>query len=221
MKKRGRLRKGLAMLLAAAMVVGMMPGVGTMKVSAAEGEASGSVAVAEGYDADGFCTSYELTNGTWALKSGETCTHGDCNGYQPAVERKLDYDINGDKKIDAKDKAYKITNAGQLYWFAGLVNGTLAGVTQNKSANAVLTANITVNENVLKDGVLNSESKNLRAWTPIGPNTDNRYYGSFDGQGYTVSGLYFNDTSVSFVGLFGWSRGTIKNVGVVASYLKG
>ena len=64
MKKRGRLRKGLAMLLSLAMVAGLMPGVGTIKVSAAEGEASGSAATAEGYDANGFCTSYELTNGT-------------------------------------------------------------------------------------------------------------------------------------------------------------
>lgn len=63
MKKRGRLRKGLAVLLTATMVVGLMPGVGTIKVSAAEGETSGNEATAEGYDANGFCTSYELTNG--------------------------------------------------------------------------------------------------------------------------------------------------------------
>ena len=102
-----------------------MPGAGTIKVSAAEGEASGSEATAEGYDANGFCTSYELTNGTWALKDGAAaCTaHGEtCNGYQPAVEEQLNYDINGDDKVDANDKAYKITNAGQLYWFADKVN---------------------------------------------------------------------------------------------------
>ena len=123
MKKRGRLRKGLAVLLTATMVVGLMPGAGTIKVSAAEGEASVRAATAEGYDANGFCESgsFELTNGTWALKSGVTAcaTHGEtCNGYQPAVEELLDYDINGDGTTDANDKAYEITNAGQLYWFA-------------------------------------------------------------------------------------------------------
>ena len=121
MKKLRRLRKGLAILLTATMVVGLMPGAGTIKVSAEEGEASVSAATAEGYDANGFCTSYELTNGTWALKSGVTAcaTHGEtCNGYQPAVEELLDYDINGDGTTDANDKAYEITNAGQLYWFA-------------------------------------------------------------------------------------------------------
>ncbi|MEI3162320.1 MAG: hypothetical protein V8S74_02750 [Lachnospirales bacterium] len=43
--------------------------------------------------------------------------------------------------------AYEISNAGELYWFAGLVNGTLTdGTKQNISANAVLTADIAVNK---------------------------------------------------------------------------
>ena len=45
MKKRRRLKKGLAMLLSLAMVVGLLPGVGTMKVSAAEGETDTSSGV--------------------------------------------------------------------------------------------------------------------------------------------------------------------------------
>ena len=70
-----------------------------------------------------------------------------CNNvYQPADLTTDKYDMDGDKNNDA---VYEISNAGQLYWFAGLVNGTLSGVEQNTSANAVLTANITVNENLL------------------------------------------------------------------------
>ena len=73
------------------------------------------------------------------------------------------YDINED---GTKDAVYEISNAGQLYWFAGLVNGTLSGVAQNKSANAVLTADIVVNANVLKsDGTLNDGT--FKEWTPI------------------------------------------------------
>ena len=148
---RRRIRKGLAVLLTATMVVGLMPGVGTIKVSAEEGEASGSVATAEGYDANGFCESgsFELTNGTWVLKNGvtECATHGGtCNGYQHAVEEQLDYDINGDGTTGDNDKAYKITNAGQLYWFADKVNTDYENY---KDKNAVLTTNITVNEGVL------------------------------------------------------------------------
>lgn len=47
------------------------------------------------------------------------------------------------------------------------------------------------------------------------------YSGTFDGQGHTVSGLFFNNTSVQYVGLFGVNSGTIQNVGVVDSYLNG
>lgn len=67
-----------------------------------------------------------------------------CNNvYQPADLTTDKYDIDGDK---INDEVYEISNAGQLYWFAGLVNGTLSGVTQNTSANAVLTADIVVNK---------------------------------------------------------------------------
>ena len=42
MKKLRRLKKGLAMLLSIAMVVGVLPGAGTVKVSAEESKTSGS-----------------------------------------------------------------------------------------------------------------------------------------------------------------------------------
>ena len=43
MKKRSKLKKGLAMLLSLAMVVGLLPGMGTMKVSAEEISATSGV----------------------------------------------------------------------------------------------------------------------------------------------------------------------------------
>ncbi|OYP68288.1 hypothetical protein CIK98_03505 [Prevotella sp. P2-180] len=146
-----------------------------------------------------------------------------CGAYQPATLTTDKYDIDGD---DTKDKVYEIGNAGQLYWFAGLVNGDTnvcdysadtnpTGTQQNKAAWAVLTANITVNSGVLKaDGSIADDVSGFRSWTPIG-NYDNNYTGTFDGQKYTVSGLYFNDSSINYVGLFGYSCGTIQNVGVV------
>lgn len=195
MKKGIRQKRGLAVFIAATMVVGLMPGLDIEKASAAKSGES-TMPQVEGYSDDGFCDNYEWKNGSLILKEGITAceTHTDCNGYQPAVEEVLDFDINGDKKINGNDKAYKITNAGQLYWFAGLVNGTLKGVDQNRYANAILTQSITVNKDVLgADGTLNSLT-DLRYWTPIG-NGKNRYKGRFDGKNYTISGLYFNDTS--------------------------
>ena len=144
-----------------------------------------------------------------------------CNEvYQPAELTTDKYDMDGD---GSKDAVYEISNAGQLYWFAGLVNGTLSGVTQNTSANAVLTADIVVNENVLKpDGTLNEGT--FKEWTPIG-NTCNGSYspytGIFEGQNHTISGLYFKKENTSEVGFFGYNGGKISNVGILDSYFCG
>ena len=150
------------------------------------------------------------------------------NVCQPAVLTTNKYDIDGDS---TKDTVYEISNAGQLYWFAGLVNGTLDGVKQNTSANAILTANITANENLLDSLQYDAEGNvsngsDFISWTPIADcmcmGDIIGYSGTFDGNNKTVSGLYFNDNSTR-IGLFGSSEadGNIKNVGVVDSYFKG
>ena len=135
-----------------------------------------------------------------------------CGGYQPAQKNEEGY--------------YEIDNAGQLFWFAGLVNGDekvcTGDVTQNAGACATLTANITVNSGVLKaDGTLADGASGFIQWTPIG-NYDNQYSGTFNGHGKSISGLYFNNSETSYVGLFGsTNQGTIQNVGVVDSYFNG
>ena len=137
------------------------------------------------------------------------------NAYQPADLTTNKYDIDGDK---INDEVYEISNAGQLYWFAGLVNGTLSGVPQNTSANAVLTKDIVVNEDVLKsDGTVNEGT--FKEWTPIATNAS-PYTGIFEGQNHTISGLYFKQET-SFVGLFSVNSGKIANVGILDSYFYG
>ena len=61
----------------------------------------------------------------------------------------------------------------------------------------------------------------LTEWEPIGARWSS-YTGTFDGQGYTISGLYFNDPFASYVGLFGCigANGKISNVGVLDSYFQ-
>ena len=112
---------------------------------------------------------------------------------------------------------YEISNASQLYWFAEYVNKG------NTSAKAVLKENIEVNKNVLDaDGKLSTNASGYLSWTPIG-NEASPYTGTFDGNGKTISGLYFDNNSTSYVGLFGYvgSGGAISNVGVVDSYING
>lgn len=99
------------------------------------------------------------------------------------------------------------------------------------SANAVLTEDIVVNENLLDsldydaDGKVTNGERFI-GWTRIGWSgwvgeefLNNPYTGTFDGQNHTVSGLYFNDAGKYNVGLFGfvYNDGSVSNVGVVDS----
>ena len=127
-----------------------------------------------------------------------------CDGFQSAT---------GD---GTESDPYQIGNAGQLYWFAAAVNDG------HTDAWAVLTDDIIVNIDVLaEDGTLNGDGSGFLPWTPISETSRGKYIGTFDGKEYTVSGLYFNKSDTSYVGLFGYSSGTVKNVGVVDSYING
>lgn len=115
---------------------------------------------------------------------------------------------------------YKIENYSQLLEFAALVNGGQTSIC------AVLTADITAgNELFDSDGNLKQTLPEENQWTPIvySSGYSKRYTGTFDRQGYTISGLYTNDNNKSNVGLFGYlgESGIIRNVGIVASYFNG
>ena len=164
-----------------------------------------------------------------------------CSAYEPAVLTTGKYDIDANGEITDSDEAYEIGNAGQLYWFAGLVNGTLTdGTAQNLKANAVLTADITVNEDLLTsintddDGNVTNGSS-FKAWRPMGMadekgNLTGWYTGIFDGNGHSISGLYVNRDEAaddvhtwfkSCIGLFGYYSGVTRNLSVLDSYMRG
>ncbi len=121
---------------------------------------------------------------------------------------------------------YEISNAGQLYWFADKVNND--NTTYGK-ANAVLTADIVVNKNVLNsDGTLNKDSS-FKDWIPIGRDyvdSNGRisypYAGVFDGQNHTISGVYYESSNEDYGGgLFGKVEGNVRNIGILDSYFNG
>ena len=120
------------------------------------------------------------------------------------------------------ENPYQIGTAAELYWFAGLVNGTLEGVEKNASANAILTTDIIVNNGVLDANKNLVSESDFIEWTPVGTSSDDAYTGTFDGKGYTISGLYFNNPNAYYVGLFGkiGANGKISNVGVLDSYFQ-
>ena len=58
---------------------------------------------------------------------------------------------------------------------------------------------------VLEDGGFVADTSSMKSWVPIGDSDgvhEQKYTGTFDGGGYTISGLYFGDTSIGNVGLF-------------------
>lgn len=143
------------------------------------------------------CT-HEWVDGTCSA-CGEACAHAsfDDNGFctvcdfgQPAV------DADGDGYVD-------IANSGNLYWFRYAVN-----IQKNYSLNAELTADIVINENV-------NVSDGRRTWNSIGGSAG--YSGIFDGNGYSISGIYSNAGGA----LFGEVRkgGIIRNVGIIDCYI--
>ena len=51
------------------------------------------------------------------------------------------------------------------------------------------------------------------SWTPIGTSYTNRYQGTFDGNGKTISNLYIINAAAGYVGFFGYAeKGSIKNI---------
>ena len=122
------------------------------------------------------------------------------------------------------DGCYFITSKEELYGFAAIVNGS-ENVAPKQTACARIGKSIFVNEGVLNsDGELNvADTAEFIPWTPI-----KNYRGSFDGQGYRIMGLYFNDTSSVNVGLFSNivaeendTDVSVKNVRIMNSYLRG
>lgn len=215
-------------------------GAGVVEAEKNTGEPEVENGGAENREAENIDLDAETADGTHTYKNG-FCTDDGCNAYEPAVLTTGKYDIDANGEKTDSDEAYEIGNAGQLYWFAGLVNGTLTdGTAQNLGANAVLTKNITMNEDLLAsiktddDGNVTNGSS-FKAWRPMGMADEKgeftgHYKGIFDGNGYSISGLYVNrdeataDVNSRFkssIGLFGYHDGVTKNLGILDSYMRG
>jgi len=98
-----------------------------------------------------------------------------------------------------------ITNAHQLQLMA-----------VNLNANYTLANNINLGELQSASGLWNTAT----GFVPVGNATIN-FTGNFNGNGYTISGLTINRPSASEIGLFGFSGGTLSNVGLVGGNVTG
>lgn len=121
---------------------------------------------------------------------------------------------------------YGIGNGDQLFWFSEYVNGGKA------NAKAFLLNDVYLNGETFEFDAItgNYEGDGVREWAPIGDYYDKNgdgtkegttFVGVFDGCGYSVNGLYINNTSSIYAGLFGTvgSDAVIQNVTLTNSYV--
>ncbi len=98
--------------------------------------------------------------------------------------------------VKAADGVYEISNAGQLFWFAKETTGT-----GGSALNARLTKDIII--------------PNGRVFSPIGGSQGgNSYSGTFDGQGYSITGMTISNSMNIYTGFVGKlsQGGIIRNV---------
>ena len=119
-----------------------------------------------------------------------------------------------------------ISTAEELAYFADQVTNK-----GNSKLNARLVKHIRLNPDnmVDKDGNLLLPVSSLNEWTPIGGGTNAvMYKGIFDGNGFTISGMYVNKPAferAGFIGTLGGSAasdsGFVRKLGIVNSYVVG
>ena len=109
----------------------------------------------------------------------------------------------GDGKVG---NPYIITKAEELAWFRDQVNGG------NKKICAKIADNVEVIDmSTVCHAADKSQNLEEKSWVPIG-NSNEKYQGTFDGNGKTISNLYIN-ASQKYMGLFGCTyQSTIKNL---------
>lgn len=117
-----------------------------------------------------------------------------------------------------KQNPYIILNAEQLARLSFAVGD---GDKKYNSKYYKLGADILLNKGEIIDskGKLTADSAKLHKWTPIG-NATEKFSGTFDGDGHTISGIFINTTS-SHNGLFGNVSGTVQNLTVENGWVKG
>lgn len=124
---------------------------------------------------------------------------------------------------------YLIQNKEQLLWFVNHCNSTSDSTYVD--SNARLMNDITLNDLSAEGSTLLSDPDTLTNWVPIA-NGSLGYTGTFDGNGHTIYGLYYNYSveKDNSVGLFGTlnlqskngtvRRGTVKNVTLKNCYIR-
>ena len=162
-------------------------------------------------DGTGETDDHPVLNSTSAYTVYKTLRTSHCQGYSNTKDASREHKYQNGvctycgelQQADRVEEGnyYKISNQGQLRWFADQVNN------QNRPD---------INARLMKDITMDST-----AWTPIGTDTI-PFTGTFDGNGHTISKLTCTDTNKDHVGLVGYAiDAAIQNVTVQGATLNG
>ena len=103
---------------------------------------------------------------------------------------------------------FELKTADHLAWFRDYVNGgnTIACAKIADDVKEIDMSTVCHKANT----ATNTEEL---SWIPIGTSYTNRYQGTFDGNGKTISNLYIINAASDYVGFFGYAeKGSIKNI---------
>lgn len=148
--------------------------------------------------AEGCVVGYSVNDGE--ATAGNTIT-------MPAADAtitEVDMALWGNGDGDSEATAYVITTTEGLDLLAQKVNGG----SEYRNKFFKLGDNIAYDKNTPNN------------YTPIGK-LDKGFYGSFDGQGHTISGIKINNPDADFQGVFGFLYGTVKNLVVSSCSIEG
>ncbi len=127
------------------------------------------------------------------------------------ISPNIDWYVN-----NIKSDTYHISTAAELVGFAALVNGTTGSFSAYDFSDKtiVLDSDIDLGCTVDTLGSLVGYK-----WTAIGKNYSTRFAGTFDGNGFCITGMIIKAEEDEIGALFGYSSGTIKNVTIAGGYI--
>ena len=151
-----------------------------------------------------FKITYDVTRGT-------TYYIGAREYYGNAIEGDVTLNVNltplqlpaGMTGKGTEAEPFLLKTAEHLAWFRDYVNGG------HPSACAKIADDVKEIDMSTVCHKADAQVAEL-SWTPIG-NSDNKYQGTFDGNGKTIKNLYINATS-DYTGFFGYASKSIKNI---------
>ena len=110
---------------------------------------------------------------------------------------------------------YIIATLDDLKWIADQVNGGVSEFLTTENGNNLMFSGKYFKQTANIDAAETSGWNSGAGWTAIGAEMSNAFSGSYDGQGYTISNLYVNNSTHYGDGLFAYCLGaTIKNLGL-------